>query len=85
MALSINWKNYDDAYQVWKKYKRENIDRHQALTIINEKYGVRLFFLLYPLYKIVRPFRKLFWRQLIGAPLDTELRPVKKDDVARFP
>ncbi len=78
MALSINWKNYDDAYQVWKKYKRKNIDRHQALTIINEKYGVRLFFLLYPLYKIVRPFRKLFWRQLIGGPSIRNFDPSKK-------
>jgi len=78
MALSISWKNYDDVYQVWKKYKRGSIERHQALNIINDKYGVRLFFLLYPLYKTVRPFRKLFWRQLIGRPSIRTFDPSKK-------
>jgi hypothetical protein len=57
--LYINWENYDNAYQVWKKYKKGNIERRQALKIIGCKYGVGLFFLLYPLYKIVKPFRKL--------------------------
>lgn len=78
MALSINWKHYDDVYQVWKKYKRGNIKRHQALQIIGNKYGVRQFFLLYPLYKIVRPFRKLFWRQLAGRPSIRTFDPSKK-------
>jgi GT2 family glycosyltransferase/glycosyltransferase involved in cell wall biosynthesis len=66
LALNISWDNYDDAYQVWKQYKRENIERHhQTLKKIGEQYGVCLFFLLYPLYKIVKPFRKLT-RKLLG-------------------
>ncbi|MGO8942054.1 MAG: rhamnan synthesis F family protein [Syntrophobacteraceae bacterium] len=56
---AISWDQYDAAYEVWKRYKKQNIDRHEALQIIGDKYGVRAFFLLYPLYKIVRPFLKL--------------------------
>ncbi len=78
MALSINWKNYDDAYQVWKKYKRGDIERHQALNIISDKYGVRLFFLLYPLYKTVRSCRKLLGRQLTGRPSIRSFDPSKR-------
>ena len=66
LALDISWKNYDDAYQVWKKYKRENIERHhQRLQIIDDQYGACLFFLLYPLYKTVKPIRKLT-QKLLG-------------------
>ncbi len=57
--LNISWKNYDDAYQIWKKYKMGNIKRHHALQRIGYIYGVRPFFLLYPFYKTVKPFRKL--------------------------
>src|SRR5208337_5155397 len=58
-SISISWKNYDNAYEVWKKYKRRDIERPQALQIIDSKYGIYLFFLLYPLYKTMKPFRKL--------------------------
>ncbi len=50
---------YDAAYQVWKEYKKKHIGRHEALEIIGDQYGVRSFFLLYPFYKTVKPFRKL--------------------------
>ena len=78
LALGISWKNYDDVYQVWKKYKRGDIKRHQALSTIGDKYGVRLFFLLYPLYKIARPFRKLLGPRLIGRPSIRTFDPSKK-------
>jgi hypothetical protein len=52
-------KRYDAAYYAWKEYKKNHIDRHQALQIIDDRYGVRSFFLLYPLYKAIKPFRKL--------------------------
>ena len=59
-ALNIGWDNYDDAYQVWKQYKRENAKRrHQTLKTIGYQYGVCLFFLLYPIYKTVKPFIKI--------------------------
>ena len=54
----ISWDQYDAAYQVWKGYKKKYIDRHEALKIIGDKYGVRSFFLLYPFYKIIKPFWK---------------------------
>jgi len=55
----ISWNRYDAAYQVWKEFKRGNIGRDEALEIIGDEYGVRAFFLLYPLYKIAKPFQKL--------------------------
>jgi glycosyltransferase involved in cell wall biosynthesis len=65
-ARNIGWKSYDDAYQVWKQRKMENIEmRRQTLKQIGDQYGVCLFFLLYPLYKTVKPFRKLI-RKLAG-------------------
>ncbi len=54
----IRWSQYDGAYQVWKKYREKYIERYEALEIIHDKYGVRSFFLLYPFYKIIKPF----WR-----------------------
>jgi hypothetical protein len=56
---AISWNEYDTAYYVWKEYKKERIRRDQALMIIGNRCGVGLFFLLYPLYKLVKPFRKL--------------------------
>ncbi len=56
---AISWDRYDDAYQVWKEYKKKHIDRHEALKIIGDRYGIHSFLLMYPLYKIVKPFRKL--------------------------
>ena len=78
LALYISWKNYDDAYQAWKEYRRGNIERRQALKIIGDKYGACLFFLLYPLYKIVRPFRKFLGRRLIGRPSIRTFDPSKR-------
>ncbi|MGO8944857.1 MAG: glycosyltransferase family 4 protein [Syntrophobacteraceae bacterium] len=78
LARSISWKNYDDAYQVWKDCRRGNIERHQALKIIGDKYGVRLFFTVYPLYKIVKPFRKFLWRKLARRPSIRIFDPSRK-------
>ena len=73
LTLNISWKNYDDAYQIWKQYKRENIERHrETLKIISDRYSVFLFFLLYPLYKTVKPFRKLT-RKLLRPKRDRPL------------
>ncbi len=55
----IDWNRYDAAYQVWKEYRKKRIQRHEALKIIRDKYGVRSFFLLYPFRKTVKPFQKL--------------------------
>ena len=78
LALSISWMNYDDVYQVWKEYRRGKIERHQALQIIDDKYGVCLFFLLYPLHKIVRLFQRPLVRILIGRPSIRTFDPSKK-------
>jgi glycosyltransferase involved in cell wall biosynthesis len=68
-----NLAKYDAACQVWREYKKKHIDRHEALKIIGDKYGVRSFFILYPLYKTVKPFRnciaflvrKLIWKMKV--------------------
>lgn len=57
--LVLDWNAYDNAYHFWKEYKKKRIARHEALKIIDELYGLPLFIALYPLYKIVKPFRKL--------------------------
>ncbi|MGO9375879.1 MAG: rhamnan synthesis F family protein [Syntrophobacteraceae bacterium] len=54
-----SWSRYDAAYQVWKEYRKKRIERHEALKMIGDEYGVRLFFILYPLYKTVKPLWKL--------------------------
>lgn len=55
----IDWNAYDNVYHFWKEYKKKRIARHEALKIIDAEYGLPLFLALYPLYKIVKPFRKL--------------------------
>ena len=55
----INFHVYDDAYKVWKKYRTGTIDRQEALKQIGDLVGIKLFFFLYPLYKIAKPFVKL--------------------------
>jgi len=61
----ISWKSYDDAYKIWKKYKKNNISRDTAINAIENEYSVSFFILFYPLYKTVRPFVKLY-RKIIG-------------------
>lgn len=48
------WKDYNYAYQIWKLHKKKYISKDDALRNIGDKYGVRLFFILYPLFKITR-------------------------------
>ena len=55
----IDWKSYDYAYHFWKEHKKNRIARQEALRTVDEVYGAPLFFVLYPLYKISKPFRKL--------------------------
>ncbi|MDR3568207.1 MAG: hypothetical protein P4L43_09295 [Syntrophobacteraceae bacterium] len=55
----VRWDAYDNAYHFWKEYKRKRLSRHEAVKIIDDRYGLRLFIALYPLYKIVKPFKKL--------------------------
>lgn len=62
-----SWNKYDAVYQVWKEYKKQHIDRHEALKIIGDEYGVRSFFLLYPLYTAAKPFLKC--KRFIGRKL----------------
>ena len=55
----VGWQRYDSAYSVWKQYRRNYIDKNEALSKIDSVCGVKLFLLMYPLYKIVKPFRRL--------------------------
>ncbi len=55
----ISWSQYNAAYHVWKQYRKKHIERYEALEIIGDRYGVRSFFLLYPFYKIIKPFWRL--------------------------
>jgi hypothetical protein len=53
------WNDYDNVYHFWKEYKKRRLLRHEALKLIDERYGLLLFLVLYPLYKAVKPFRNL--------------------------
>jgi glycosyltransferase involved in cell wall biosynthesis len=55
----LDWNAYESAYHFWKEYKKKRIAREEALKRIDQRYGLHLFFTLYPLYKIVKPFRNL--------------------------
>ncbi len=55
----LDWDAYDSAYNFWKEYKKKRMVRDEALNKIDERYGLRLFFTLYPFYKIAKPFRNL--------------------------
>ncbi len=61
----INWKSYNDAYWIWNQYKKKNVSRDTAIKAIENKYSVSFFFLFYPIYKIVRPFVKIY-RKIAG-------------------
>ena len=54
----INWKNYDAAYQEWKKYKKKRGDKRSALENIDSIYGIFPFFFFYPVYKTIKPIAK---------------------------
>ncbi len=55
----VDWEAYDKVYQIWKEYKKKRIPRQDALAIIDDRYGLALFIALYPVYKVLKPFRKL--------------------------
>lgn len=50
---------YDHIYHVWKSYWGKGVmTRDEALDIVS-RYGIVRFFIIYPLYKIYKPLRKL--------------------------
>lgn len=55
----VDRNSYDNAYQFWKEYKKGHTARREALEKIDAAYSLPLFFALYPLYKIIKPLRKL--------------------------
>jgi glycosyltransferase involved in cell wall biosynthesis len=50
---------YDKVYQYWKLYKKRKISRQEAVRRIGERISWERFSLLYPLYKLYKPFYKL--------------------------
>jgi hypothetical protein len=55
----LSYRQYDAAYQVWKNYRNRVIDKNEALRSIGDQYGIGPFFLLFPLYKFIKPLVKL--------------------------
>ena len=72
----VSWMEYDAAYCVWKEYRKGHISWHEALEGIGKIYDVRVFFLLYPLYKAAKPIRKC------GRFLSRQIRNVRKSTEA---
>lgn len=50
---------FDFCYQVWKTFRKNKLAKDQAVAKINHYCGYARFRLLLPLYKIIRPCRKL--------------------------
>ena len=50
----------DAVYQFWRLAKKGKIDRKRAMDGIGACFPVRRFFLAYPLYKLIKPFFRLF-------------------------
>ncbi len=50
---------YDFCYQVWKTYRKNKLSEEHAMATINKACGFTRFRLFLPLYKIIRPIRKL--------------------------
>jgi hypothetical protein len=49
---------YDYNYQIWKLHKQGVVTRSEARGRIAAGYGWGRFWLLYPVYKIFKPFNK---------------------------
>ncbi len=54
----ISWKNYDAAYNEWKRYKKKQAAKQIALKTVDSLYGVYPFFFFYPVYKTLKPMVK---------------------------
>jgi len=50
----------DAVYQFWRLAKKGKINRKRALEGIRACFSVRRFFLAYPLYRLIKPFFRLF-------------------------
>ncbi len=50
----------DAVYQFWRLAKKGKIDRKRALEGIRACFSVRRFFLAYPLYRLMKPFFRLY-------------------------
>jgi glycosyltransferase involved in cell wall biosynthesis len=53
---------YDYCCQVWKSYRRNQLERDDALMRIGESFTIGKFILFMPVYKILRPALKLAMR-----------------------
>ena len=67
-----SWSRYDAIYRIWKEARKKRSGRHEALQIIGDNYGVLPFFLLYPLYKTIKPLLKC--RRFLAKKLTREYR-----------
>ena len=56
---AMSYQKYDRAYRVWKGFRKTGARRDEALRLIDDLYGLGPFFMLYPVYKLIKPFIKL--------------------------
>ena len=63
-SFSRAFVRYDNVYQIWKSHKSDLISREQAVHMIDDCYGMMAFSLMYPLYKLWKPLRKLTYRKI---------------------
>jgi glycosyltransferase involved in cell wall biosynthesis len=58
------YRRFDTLYGFWKLYKTNVINREAALELINSNSSFS-FFIWYPLYKLFKPFHKLFKQRFV--------------------
>jgi glycosyltransferase involved in cell wall biosynthesis len=56
---NLEYQCYESAYQIWKKYRHKDLQRHEALRLIEKLCGLGPFFFFYPLYKLIKPIVKI--------------------------
>jgi len=54
---------YDRRYNVWKEYRKGQMDRKSVLHLIGSDGTLFRFFLAYPFYKVFKPLRKIWQRR----------------------
>ncbi|HAM52020.1 MAG TPA: glycosyl transferase family 2 [Nitrospiraceae bacterium] len=66
-AFHKKYIRYDNIYRIWKMYTTKQISKEHAIEEIDARFGHTQFLLLYPFYKIYKPFLKGYRKLRYGS------------------